>query len=98
MVDKCSSPTASLLETLDSERRRKWRQDVTKPVFCCLQMPGGRDTINCQMPTPRDSSCNKCPGFAQGGWMLAAGIDSHIILTFRAVNTIMQKGRGHLFG
>ena len=28
---------------------------------------GGRDTINYQMPGPRDSSCNKCPGFAGGG-------------------------------
>ena len=39
---------------------------------------GGRDTINCQMPTPRDSSCIKCPGFGGEGGMLAAGIDSHI--------------------
>ena len=59
--------SAWLLETLDSERHRKWRQDVTKPDFCCLQMPGGRDTMNCQMPGPWDSSCNKCPGFARGG-------------------------------
>ena len=47
MVDKCSSAapkcrdSAWLFETLDSERRRKWRQDVTKQVFGCLQMPGG---------------------------------------------------------
>ena len=33
--------SAWLLETLDSERCRKWRQDVTKQVFCCLQMTGG---------------------------------------------------------
>ena len=69
MVDKCSSTPKWLLETLDSERRRKWRQDVTKQVCCCLQMPGegSRDTINCQMPVLRDSSWNKCPGFAPGG-------------------------------
>ena len=32
---------AWLLKTLDSERRQKWQQDVTKQVFCCVQMPGG---------------------------------------------------------
>ena len=41
MVDKCSSTPKWLLETLDSERRGKWRQDVTKQVCCCLQMPRG---------------------------------------------------------
>ena len=42
MVAKCSVSTPKwLLETLDSERRRKWRQDGTKQVCCCLQMPGG---------------------------------------------------------
>ena len=46
--------------------------------FVVCKCPGCRDTINYQMPAPRDSSCNKCPGFARGG-MLAAGIDSHII-------------------
>ena len=48
-------------------------------------MPGGPlstiNTINCQ--SPRDSSCNKCPGFALGGGVLAAGIDSHINLDRR---------------
>ena len=66
MVDKCSSPTASLLETLDSERRRKWRQDVTKPVFCCLQIPGVQDTINCQMPAPGTHPATNAQGLPRG--------------------------------
>ena len=33
----------TVLETLDSERRGKWRQDVTEQVFFCLQMPGGSE-------------------------------------------------------
>ena len=37
-----------------------------------LRMPGGRDTINCQMSGPWDSSWIKCPGFAWEG-ILAAG-------------------------
>ena len=63
--------SAQRLETLDSECRRKWRQDVTKQVFC-LQFPGGWDTINCQMPDPGTHRASNVGG------MLAAGIDSHI--------------------
>ena len=38
MVHKCSSySNMKVFETLDSENL----QDVTKQVFCCLQMPGG---------------------------------------------------------
>ena len=42
MVDECSSYSKmTVFETLDSERRRKWRHDVTKQVFDnWLQMPG----------------------------------------------------------
>ena len=47
-------------------------------IFVVYKCPGDRDTMNCQMPGPRNSSCNKCLGFARGG-MLAAGIDKHII-------------------
>ena len=44
-------------------------------VVCkCL---GGRDTINCQMLGPRDSSWSKCPGFARGGCS-RLDFDSHI--------------------
>ena len=44
---------------LDSERRRKCRQDVK-------QFANGQGDINnCQMPGPRDSSCIKRPGFAR---------------------------------
>ena len=42
IVNKCSLSTPKwLLETLDSECCRKWWQDVTKQVCCCLQMPAG---------------------------------------------------------
>ena len=69
MVDECSPYSKmTVFETLDSERRRKWRHDVTSIVLFdnWLQMPGGRDTINCQMSAPRDSSYIRCPGFARG--------------------------------
>ena len=62
MVDKSTSYSKmAVLETHDSERHQKWQEDVTKQVFCCC-----RDTINYQMPVPRDSSCIKCPGVALG--------------------------------
>ena len=58
--------SAWLLETLDSERRRKWWKDVTKQVCCCLQKcPGDRDIINCQMPGPgthRETNARGLPG------------------------------------
>ena len=66
-----------LLETLDSECRRKWRQDVTKQVFCCLQMPGRLGIWQLI-----DLSCNKCPGFTLGG-MITSGIKSHIMATIK---------------
>ena len=58
---------AWLLETLDSERRRKMTTGYYETSFFVVcKCPGGRDTINCQMPGPRNSSCNKCRGFARG--------------------------------
>ena len=45
--------------------------------FVVCKCPGGRDTINCQMPSPRDSLCINCRGLPRGG-MLVAGIDSYI--------------------
>ena len=62
-----------------------------KFVVVC-KCPEGRDTINCQMPGPRDSSWNKCPGFARGG-MLAVGIDSHIRTTLL---DLQEGGKGDL--
>ena len=71
-----------VLESLDSERRRKWRQDVMKQDFCCLQMPGGPGQYLLPNSRPlRDSSWIKYPGFARGG-MLVAGIDSLIKFDF----------------
>ena len=55
--------------------------------FIVCKRPVGRDTINCQMPGPRDSSCNRCPVFAPGD--LAAGIDSHI--TVKMQNATLKK-------
>ena len=45
---------------------------VLRNKFFCLQFPGGRDTINCQMPDPGTHRASNVGG------MLAAGIDSHI--------------------
>ena len=42
--------------------------------FAVCKCPGGRDTINCQMPVPRHSSVVQ----QMPGGILAAGIDSHI--------------------
>ena len=92
---------------LSSERRRKWRQDATKKVFCDLQMPGGRDTINCQMPALPNSSCIKCPGFAGGvgarrwNWLVHNSLFS---LCFCTINPVahykyqenMRRKRGTL--
>ena len=33
---------------------------MLRSKFFVVQMPGGGDTINCQMLPPGDSSCNKC--------------------------------------
>ena len=49
--------------------------------ICCLQMSGGRDTSNCQMSGPgRTHRATNARGLP--GWMLAAGIDSHISVDF----------------
>ena len=49
-----------------------------KFVVVC-KCPRGTDTINCQMPGPRDSICEtNARGFPGGGGMLTVGIDSHI--------------------
>ena len=61
----------TVFETLDSERRRKWRHGMFRnKFFVVCKCPGG-DIINCQMPGPWDSSCIKCPGFTREydrGW------------------------------
>ena len=42
MVDKSFSfSKMTVFETLDSERRQKWRQDVTKQVFLLFANAGG---------------------------------------------------------
>ena len=79
MVDKCfsySKMTVFKSPTL-IKRFRKWRQDITKQVFC-LQVPGGPEHYllpNAQSP---GLIVHQIPGVWPGG-MLAAGIDSHII-------------------
>ena len=53
--------------------------------FVASKCPGGRDTINCQMPGPRDSPC-----IPRGRGMLAAGIDSHIMSVISIVSVIIS--------
>ena len=51
---------------------------------------GGGETINCQMPGPRDSSCNtELPGVCPEV-MLAAGFDSHIIIYSRIWSPLLN--------
>ena len=84
MVNKsvlyCSSYSKmTVFETLDSERRRKWRHNVAKQLFLFVTARRGPETLlTAKRPAPGTPSCIKCPGFARGG-MLAAGIDSHIM-------------------
>ena len=75
MADKCSSSTPNdSVWLLDSERRWKWRPDVTrlrnKFVVVC-KCPGGRDTINCKCPGPgthRKTNARDLPGGDACGW------------------------------
>ena len=74
--------SAWLLETLDSERRRKWRQDVTKPDFCCLQMPGGPGHYELPNARPPGLIVQQMPGVCPG-WGDARGWNwlAHKVLT-----------------
>ena len=99
MADKCSSPTPNdSVWLLDSERRWKWRPDVTrlrnKFVVVC-KCPGGRDTINYKCPGPGLIVKQK-PGICPGA-MLAVGIDSHITLEAskkKCYTNTWGRGRG----
>ena len=78
MVDKCSSYSMTVFETLD------FRSDMTsigcsEANFLFANAPG--DTINCQTPGTPGLIVYQMPGVCQEG-MLAAGIDSHITLTY----------------
>ena len=56
-------PTWRCLRPLNSERHRKWRQDVTKQVlFCCLQMPGGPGHYYLPNAWPLGLSVYQMPG------------------------------------
>ena len=82
MVNKCSSYSKmTVFETLDSERHRKWRHNITKQVIFVCKCPGVRDTINCQIPGLRDSSWHQMHGVCRGG-------------NARGWNWLVHKGRG----
>ena len=57
--------------------------------FVICKCPGGRNTVNCQMSGPGDSSCVKCPGFAGG--MLADGIDSYIRIESNQIKILKRN-------
>ena len=80
----------TVFETLDSERRRKWRQDATKQIFCCLQLPGGGGggtLLTAKYPAPGTHRASNARGLPGG--MLAAGIDSHISLAISSAATFL---------
>ena len=52
---------------------------LRKKFVVVCKCPGGRDTINSQMPAPTGLIVKQMPGVCSGGGMLAVGIDSHII-------------------
>ena len=73
MVDKCSSTPKWLLETLDSERRRKWRQDVMKQsllLFTNARRAGTLLTVKCPPPgTHRETNARGLPGGGVCSWL-----------------------------
>ena len=71
IVDKCSSPTPKW-QCLTAWNPWLWApSEITTGFYetSLLLFTNARwgDTLYCQMPGPRDSSWNKCPGFARGG-------------------------------
>ena len=58
----------TVFETLDSERRRKWRQYAIKQVFCFLEMPGGA-LLNYKCPAPGTNRASNSGGGGDArGW------------------------------
>ena len=93
MVDKCSFiPKWRCLKPLTlSAVGNDDRMLRSKFFVVCSCRGGGRNTINCQIPGPRDSSCIKCPGFARGdarGWNWLA----HKFGNFFSLDVLIKKG------
>ena len=77
-IDKCFTCfKMTVFKLLTSERRRKWRQDVTRQVLVVCKCLERRDTINLQMPGPPGFVKYQIPEVCPVG-MLVAGIDSYI--------------------